>query len=333
MNKEVKEILKITNEFLKIPSVIEHEKPFLDFLEKKFKKLGYNVFRTKRYLVIKSLNENKKYLFSSHIDRQGFILNNKNEVEYCAHFYKKKYKLEFKKNFPEQYTIVALRYTREKLISYDVSSGKKLNKFKSLRYETDWKKHKVILDLDKKLKEEDKIFMLESKINILNNYFFAQIDNVISAAVLYYIAKNNKIKNDIIFTTREEIGKSYENPINYLNRIKRNLKIIVLDTSPYENFNNKKEGFLTLREGDENGMFDKELLLNIKKIIKNYKVPIHFKPSNTGMTELGRITSISNGKYTGITIQLPTMNYHTTFETSTFESLENYYKIIKKLIL
>ncbi|MDA3855618.1 MAG: hypothetical protein PF569_05130, partial [Candidatus Woesearchaeota archaeon] len=184
-------------------------------------------------------------------------------------------------------------------------------------------------DLDKELKGE--VFALESKIKTKDDLFFGQIDNVISVAVLYYILKNFDFKQEIIFTTGEEIGVSYQNVLEYMKDKKEILDIITLDTSPYENFNNKKVGFLTLRKGDENGKFNIELVNQIEKILIENSVSINFKSSKKGITELGRMSSESNGKLNGATIQLPTMNYHTTYETSTMKSLENYFKIIKIL--
>ncbi|MCA9460309.1 MAG: hypothetical protein KC550_07220, partial [Nanoarchaeota archaeon] len=265
------------------------------------------------------------------------------EIEYQAYKRKKEEKLKFNKDTKEFFENCALRHTKENISSYNPKTGKVINKYKSTRNNLDWEKKLVTFTLNKESKINENIFMLNSQITIKNNLFFAQIDNVISAAIMYYILKTTNFQDEIIFTTQEEIGLSYKCVLEYLNSNKKNKninsssntnpKIITLDTTPYENFNNKEKGFIVLRKGDENGNFNLELVKELENITNKNKIPTYYKPSNTGMTELGRISSTSKGKYNGATIQIPTTNYHTTYETSTIESLENYYKIIKEILV
>lgn len=322
MNKEVKSVLKICDDFLKIPSVISFETPFLEYLDKKISKLGYKTVLKQEYLVVKPKTDVRtKYLFSAHIDRQGVVRNDKGDLEYAAFYFKKKNKSDFKREDIDFFEKVAVRHVNDYLYSYDKK------KSKILRYDLDYKKKLVNFDIEKNFNGE--VFGFESKIGIKEDLFFAQIDNVISAAVLYYVLKNYDFNQEIIFTTKEEIGRSYLNVLDYLKNRKSKIDIITLDTSPYENFNNKDDGFLTLREGDENGKFNLNLVMSIKKFLEDESIPIHFKPYDLGSTELGRISTESKGKFNGASIQLPTMNYHTTYESAMISSLENYLKILK----
>lgn len=331
MNIDTKRIIKICDDFLQIPSVTCYELPFLNYLDNKIKELGYETILKNRYLVVKPKNNiNSRYIFSAHIDRHGLIKNDEENIEYLAYYFKKKLNLTFKRDVPEFYLSCAQRHTKENISSYDVLSGNILNKFKTLRYNLNWKEKQVFFDLDKNSKKEDSIFMLNSNITVQENNFFGQIDNVISAAVLYYLLEKNEFNQEIIFTTQEEIGKSFECILEYSKHI-NNKKLIVLDTSPYENFENQNTGFLVLRKGDENGKFDLNLVQHIEDFLKNEEISFTYKPSSNGMTELGRISTESNGKINGTTLQLPSLNYHTTYETSTIKSLENYTKVIDKL--
>ncbi len=225
---------------------------------------------------------------------------------------------------------VGLRHVREDISSFDKITGRILNNFQTTRCDVDVSKKLVSFDLDEKLNNEDHVFMLNSKINVNENMFSGQIDNVISVAVLYYLLENTDFEQEVIFTTKEEIGLSYNCVLSYLKN-KENLKLIVLDTSPYTSFKGKEKGFLTLRYGDENGGFDLELVEDIKKTLIKKKIPYDFKPSFIGMTELGRVSAESKGKIKGTTLQLPSLNYHTTYETSTLESLGNYLEIVEHL--
>ncbi len=330
MDEKIKQILEDCNEFLQIPSTINYEFPFLNYINLKVKELGFKTILNKKYLVINP-NKNSNLIFSCHIDRHGLIRNSKNQFEYAAYFYKKKYNLKFHKDYHDFYIQTALRHTNEKIISYDIKTGEKIGKYATIRYNLDWEKKLVTYDLDKEPSKNEKIFMFESKINISKDIFFGQIDNVISFATLFQFLKDKNFKNEIILTCEEEIGRSWIHVIKYLDTKKIIPKIITLDTTPYENFNNKKEAFLVLRKGDENGNFDLNLVKKLEKKLKKLNIPIYYKSSSIGMTELGRISSSSNQKYTGATIQIPSLNYHTTYETATIKSLESYYKIILEL--
>ncbi len=331
MNDEIKQIIKITNEFLSIPSTITNEQPFLKYLNKKITQLGYKTIQTDRYLIVKpKINQNPLYLFSTHIDRHGFIKNENNSIEYIAYYLKKKLGLKFHKDYYDFYLSCAQRHTREEIFSYD-ENGNKTSEHTLLRYNLDWKQKLVTFDIKKELGKCEKIFAIKSKLIQINNKISGQIDNVISAAVLFYLLKTTDFEQEIIFTTQEEIGKSFECVIEYLQEENKNLDIITLDTTPYENFNGKEKGFIVLRKGDENGSFNLELVENMHEFLESQNIPIYYKPSNIGMTELGRISTKSSGKYNGATIQIPSMNYHTSYETTTIESLENYLRIIEKL--
>ena len=225
------------------------------------------------------------------------------------------------------YNSFADRFVNLNVSSYDKETGVIFNNYKILRSEVDVNKKYVEFFLNKEVSNQEKYFMLKSNIHVLKNKFFGQIDNVISIAVLFYLLEQGNFNSEIIFTTKEEIGDSWKNLIDY----NSNFKVISLDTSPYPSFNNKKLGFLTFRKGDENGMFQENLVELLLRNADILKIPFEFKPSDFGQTELGNAITNSKGKINGVTLQIPTMNYHTTYETSTLESLENYVKLIERL--
>ena len=325
-----KEILEICDDFLEIPSVILYEKPFFDYLERKISLLGYNTERCgNEYLVVKG--KNPKKIFSAHVDRHGVVRGENGTFEYAGFKFRRDMNLKFNREDMEFYQSAAQRHTREKIFSYDNISGEILDTYTTQRFNLDHKKKYVSYDLDKKPKENEIIFGFESSIKIKEDKFYGQIDNAISVAVLLYLLKTTNFQDNIIFTTKEEIGLSWKNVLDYMDKDNSNLKIITLDTTPYENFNNKEKGFLVLRKGDENGKFDLQIVEELEKILTENKIPIEYKNSAIGMTELGRISSESKGKYNGATLQIPTLNYHTTYETGTIESLQNYYLAIKLL--
>lgn len=374
MKLDVDKVLKITKELLDVPSCINYEKPFLDYLNINAKNFGFETIQTKDYLIVKPKNIQTKKIFSVHIDRHGVIKNKNGDLEHLGFNLKKEFNLPFKRDeiekfefelfdllkekFPDFtlnltddllrfknnkfdlkfnriqnadfYKQIADRYVGEKIISYDEKTKQKLNEYKIRRYDLEVKKRLIKFMINEKLKKEDEIFMLKPQLLIKDDLFYGQIDNVISVACLFYLMKEQKFNQEIIFTTKEEIGASFECVIDYL-KDKKNLNLIVLDTSPYPDFEDKDKGFITLRYGDERNGFDVKLTEEIKELLEGNNIPYDFKPSFIGTTELGQIAIKSKNKINGTSLQLPSLNYHSNYETSTLKSLENYVKVIEEL--
>ncbi len=117
--RHIKRIVELTQEFLEIPSAISFEKPFLKFLQKKAKKLGFETLLTETYLHIKPYdNSESKILFSAHIDRHSLIKNENKELEYLAFYLKKQH---------------TSRFSYEEIESIEREVVNKINKFDQLK--------------------------------------------------------------------------------------------------------------------------------------------------------------------------------------------------------
>lgn len=232
---------------------------------------------------------------------------------------------------------IGLRYTKDLIRGYDIktNSFSKWSQIKSYNTSVDSKTVSFnLLDSDFKELNKFNVFQLNSKCFTYQNYFSGQIDNIISTATIFVLLKHKLISGTFIFTTLEEVGESYKQIVEFFNKNTKELshkKLLILDTSPYDSFENKKEGFLTLRHGDENGGFDSQLVEKIQNKLEKSNIPYDFKPSFMGKTELGRVSTETKGKINGTTIQLPTLNYHTSHETCELKGLENYSKVLVQL--
>lgn len=381
MANQIDEILGICKEFLKIPSPIGYENHFLDYLNSKIKKLGFDTILSDMYLVVKPRNMTQKprYLFSVHVDRHSLIRNDDNKIEFLANYFKKKLGLSFKREEIEEdehrlvyqlngtqknydvsltdkyirfkndscdlkfqrlggesfFEKIGLRYMRDDVVSFNVSNlAKPMKEHKIVAYYSNYKKKEVLFDFENKITKDENIFCFSNEITRRNNLVSGQIDNVISAAVLYYLLENTNFNCGVIFTTKEEIGQSFDSICDYINECgEEKVSMITLDTSPYLNFDDLEDGSLVLRYGDEREGFDKKMTEGIKKELENLNIPFSFKPSFEGRTELGAVYRKSKGKIQGTTLQIPTIYYHTSYETCTIESLKNYLRIIEKLCL
>ena len=121
-----------------------------------------------------------------------------------------------------------------------------------------------------------------------------------------------------------------------------------MDTTPYNDSRAIDEGLVVLRNKDENGIFNPDLVKRLRSACDQDRIKYQFKdeiiemqnarlpegkePIDLGKTELGRIVQHTNGKYNGSTLQLPTTNYHTNHETTSEKALENYYQTLLKLL-
>jgi hypothetical protein len=339
----------------------------LKYLKKKAEEQGYTTDITRRYLAVFP-KKKSKVILSSHIDRHGFIKNEEGNIEYLAFYLRKKLGIPFKFEKIEDkekelitknsdflltdsfllwkhndtkikflrdgrtwfFEKTAERHSRENIYSYNPITGETINHYTLIRSDTNVLKKEVLFTPNKPLKDEDSIFAINAPLFQSNNLISGQIDNVISAAVLFTLLEEQELTSTLLFTTQEEIGNSYQSIVEFYKKHSGE-KLYIIDTSPYENLEKGEKGFLTLREGDERGGFSREMGKEIKNILKEMKIPYDIKPSCIGNTELGAVVEHTNGKLNGTTLQLPTTNYHTSFETCTKESLNNYYKVLKKL--
>ncbi len=238
-----------------------------------------------------------------------------------------------RKGSPIDFEKTGLRHLNETVTSYKKFSSNKEKEYKVIHSINNFKENKISFLLDKTPSNSEVLFSLDNNIYEHHNLIWGQIDNIISASILVYLIENNILNQSVIFTTREEIGLSWKSflELETYNISLDNKKLIILDTSPYQNVLYLDEGSLTLREGDERANFDTETSKLVNELLTEMKIPFNTKPSNEGKTELGKIIKETKTSLNGTTLQLPTMNYHTSVETTTKKSLRNYIEVIEKI--
>lgn len=300
----------------------EIEYAAFEYLRKHNLKLPHEVRKNGEDNIISKLKENSQFMSKHSLKefRDFMLISND---EYSNVKFSKPFALDF-------FEKVALRYSNDKMRGYNSSTGKYGEWRDILFYETVVDERKVFFNIDEE--DEFNVYQLSSKSFMNEKFIGGQIDNIISSVVLVVLLKHKLISGSFIFTTLEEVGQSYKQVVEYVSSQKEfNKELIILDTSPYDSFKSKEEGFLTLRYGDENGGFSETLVEKLKSIVEQSSIAYDFKPSFMGKTELGRVSSETNGKITGTTLQLPTLNYHTSHETAQLKGVENYIKVLIEL--
>jgi len=327
-------VIDKTTEYLQVPSVVGFERPFLDFLERDFRRLGCEVQRESKILAVDGGSRSPRIL-SCHIDRHGLISTGGDGFQYAAYVAKK---LRYAEDVTATRSFLKKlcdRFINHQVRAYDESSGEILQEG-------------IIRDAHFCDVEENLVFSIDGIETVPINtpisysrechqddgYVSGQLDNAISAAVIYFLFEHG-FRGRAFFTAEEEIGKSWQHLLAHLRRQDvASTEFIVLDTSPFPGSDAADSGLVVLRNKDASGTFNSGLVATLRGICDSEGIPFQMKdefiekgneelvasgkkPHGLGRTELGRLVQGSNGRWNGATVQLPTFNYHRNDESTT----------------
>ncbi len=340
-------IISKTSEYLNIPAIVRFEHPFINHLADDFNISGYEIEKQDRLLVVRKKGLRSPKIITAHIDRHGIVINEKGQPEYAA-FNAKKYYGDENKSSEAIFKKSGQRFIDEIVYAYD-KSGRKIEEGRVKCFSYDFNAKDLVFNIDGfgKLSAGTPIAYVSPLIREKGN-LSSQIDNAISVAVAYQLVQDG-FDGTLLFATEEEIGRSWQHIINYLQSKKiSSREIVTLDITPYDNVRAISEGLIVLRNKDKNGEFNQDFVQRLRtacdsqgikyemkdEVIEaqNAQLPIGAKPKKLGNTELGRIIQHTSGKFNGTTIQLPTTNYHTNHETTSELALNNYYEALKRLL-
>ena len=336
-------ILEKTAEYLAVPSVVGHEKYFMDYLYRDFKAIGLHAYKNNGLLEI-SGEEPRSDIICAHLDRHGLICLGDSEFVYAAQFIKEIKYGENNQSSRKQVESIAKRFEGEKVYAYYPETAENLGEG-------------VIEACYPHMRNSDALFFvsgigyLEQNIPLAyarqarmeGNYFKGQLDNVISLAVVYALFKAG-YQGTALLTCEEEIGKSWIHLANYLDGmdIETN-ELYVLDTSPYTIDAVIDQGPVIFRNRDKSEIFNKAMVARLKSRCEKLGLPYRIKDEDLmrsgkeiedlGSTELGRLIQETKGKWSGATVQIPTLMYHTSNETTTMQAIENYFTFLKDALI
>lgn len=336
-------VVNKTIEYLGVPSVVGHEKFFINFLTKDFENLGLNVTEHEGILEISGRKPHSS-IISAHLDRHGLISMGDGHYSYAAEYIKEKKYHEYSKPTHDMLRAIGNRFKGEKVFAYDPKNGDRIAKG-------------VISLHDPQMINENCIFEVDSMEDMPKNIPLAyartavsdgtnlkgQLDNVISLGTIYALFQNG-FQGTALLTCEEEIGKSWVHILDWLE--KHNVetkKLIIIDTSPFREPDPADAGQITLRHCDKSADFDEVFTQKIKQRCIDLLIPFQFKDEylraigvekyGLGSTELGRIIQNSDGRWSGTTVQIPTTEYHTSYETTSRSSIESYYALLHSILV
>lgn len=332
-----------TAEYLMVPSVVGYEKVFMDYLYEDFKALGLSVFKYDGLLEVHGKTPRNAFI-CAHIDRHGLISLGDDEYVYAAQYMREIKYGENNLSSRQQVESIAKRFEGERIYAYHPDSGAVLAKG-------------IIEACYPNMMNDDALFYVEGISQLEQNIPLAyarqasyedgllkgQIDNVISLAMIYELFEAG-FEGTALLTCEEEIGKSWIHIGEYLDGTRTQTQnLLVLDTSPYTEQETIDKGPIILRTRDKSAIFNVELVEQLKERCTALNLPYQVKDERLlaqgkttdqlGSTELGRLAQGSKGHWNGATIQIPTVMYHTSNETTTAAAIENYFALLSDILI
>ncbi|NJM95631.1 MAG: peptidase M42, partial [Acaryochloridaceae cyanobacterium CSU_5_19] len=183
------------------------------------------------------------------------------------------------------------------------------------------------------------------RLQMANGLISAQLDNVVSAAILIYLFRQG-FQGTGLFTAQEESGRSWRYSLSWFQRQQLTTeRLVVLDTSPYVTREDADAQQIALRHKDANGPFSvamtQELVTRCEDLGLSYGFKDEYiaiqnetrsKPYPLGRTELGRLVTATEGAINGTTLQVPTTNYHTASETASLAAIAGMIQLLMSYI-
>lgn len=346
MSQDFFELLDILKFLIRFPCVVSAEHSFFRVLQRELETLGVAVTWYEGLLVAQGAQPNSRFL-SAHIDRHGLICTGPNEFQYAAFIAGNRGDLMGNSVSEQTFTTISERFINSPVSAYEPWSGVYRGKGVIERVYLCPQRGNMIFEvagLEHLVAGTPVAF--QDKVKVEGGFVSAQLDNVISAAVIIYLFRKG-YQGTAFFTAQEEAGRSWRYLLEWFQRFNHNTQhLIVLDTSPYNTPEDAAAQCLVLRHKDNNAEFNPHTVRLLENYCQVLGVPYGFKDDyiaeknrqrkqdgkselSLGSTEMGRIIRASNGAITGATLQIPTTGYHTTEETAAVAAIGAMIKLLE----
>ncbi len=328
------EFLDILKPLIREPAVVGNEDSFFRVLRRELEELGLEVQYFHGILVAQGSRPHDLFL-SAHIDRHGLLCTGPNEFQYAAFIAGNQGEVmgesvsehmlhTIENRFQGQRVQAHLPYIGTYLGQGEITNSYICPERKNLIFE--------VKGLDS-LQPGTPVSFLD-RLQISDGLISAQLDNVVSAALLIYLFRQG-FQGTGLFTAQEESGRSWRYTLSWFQRQSLTTqRLVVLDTSPYATREEADAQQITLRHKDANGPFSaamtQELVDRCQALGLTYGFKDEYiasqnqsraKPYPLGRTELGRVAAATGGAINGTTLQIPTTEYHTATETASLSAI------------
>ena len=315
----------------------------MDYLTEDFEKLGLSVFAHNGLLEVHG-DDRYKAILCAHLDRHGLISLGDNEYGFAAQYIREVKYGENNKGSREEVDRLSKRFEGEYVYAYHPHNGEVLAEGSILACYPHMRNDDALFYVsDIPMLEQNIPLAYSKEAQYQDGYLKGQIDNAVSIALVYELFKNG-FNGTALFSTDEEIGKSWIHITNYLQGMRLQTEsLLIIDTSPYVDENIIEQGYVIFRNRDKSEVFNLSLIEEFKTRCDKLGIPYQIKDEyllaqgktveQLGSTELGRIIQNSGGYWSGTTVQIPTLEYHTSNETTTDDAVTNIYRFLHNILL
>ncbi len=340
--------LELLSSLIRTPSVVGAEHSFFRVLQRELEERGAKVTWYEGLLVAQGRRPDS-VMFSSHIDRHGLICTGPNEFQYAAFVAGARSDLLGNSVSEQLMNKIVNRFENEAVYAYEPWSGAYRGRGSIEKVYICEYRNNLIFELkDMEHMVAGTPVAFADRLQQTEKALVGQLDNVLTAAALIYLFDCG-FEGTLFFTAQEEAGKSWRYLLEWFRRFGGSTnQLIVVDTSPYAEFDLAKKQNLTLRNRDANAVFNHSLTEKLVKVCQQNNISYQFKdqyvaemnkqliavgetPLSVGSTEMGRIIAASNGLVDGTTMQIPTSGYHTLSEAAPIESVSSFIKVLSVL--
>tara|TARA_R110002124_G_scaffold16165_1_gene69411 strand:- start:1495 stop:2637 length:1143 start_codon:yes stop_codon:yes gene_type:complete len=340
--------LELLARLIRQPSVVGSEHSFFRVLQRELEERGAQVTWYEGLLVARG-SKPDSLMLSAHIDRHGLICTGPNEFQYAAFVAGSRSDLLGNSVGEQLMKKIVDRFSAEYVYAYEPWSGMYRGRGEITRAYICEYRNNLIFEVEglEHLVAGTPVAFADT-LKITDQALVGQLDNVLTTAALVYLFELG-FKGTVFFTSQEEAGKSWRYLLEWFRRFGSNTnQLIVVDTSPYPDFQSASQQQLVLRNKDANARFNPQLTRKLAKLCEKRGVNIQMKdayvealnvrlraegedPRSLGSTEMGRIISASNGLVDGTTLQIPTSGYHTMSESAPLSSVKAFIDILSDL--
>lgn len=315
----------------------------MEALKRDYERMGLSVSIFPGLLVISGKNPHTS-IVCAHLDRHGLIsVGGGNYVYAASHIKEIKYG-EANKPAITELNSIAKRFIGEPVYAYDPQTGMRLG-------------DGYIEESDAEVIDGEMVFHIHGmpdlpsetpvayarKARFEDGFLKGQIDNAISLGVIQALFQNG-FQGTALLSCEEEIGKSWIPLAEYLKAHKlHSQNLIVLDTSPYTDPEPIEVGRVIFRNRDYSEAFNPSFVSQLKDRAGALELPYQVKDEyllaqgktveQLGSTELGRLLKGANRQWSGATVQIPTMMYHTSNESTSLAAISNYYRFLHDILI
>ena len=331
---ELGEFLDILKLLIREPAVVGNEDAFFRVLRRELEEIGLKIEHYHGVLVAQG-NDPHSLFLSAHIDRHGLLCTGPNEFQYAAFIAGNRGEVMGDSVSEYMLNTIENRFQGQRVQAHMPYVGTYLGQGEITNSYVCPERGNLIFEVEglEFLQPGIPVSFLD-RLQIEDGLISAQLDNVVSAAMVIYLFRRG-FQGTALFTAQEESGRSWRYTLAWFQQQRLTTqRLVILDTSPYATREEAEAQQITLRHKDANGDFSEEMTQELVDRCKSLGLTYGFKdeyiteknltrskPYPLGRTELGRVASATDGEISGTTLQIPTTEYHTVTETASLSAI------------